>query len=210
MFYLINFKTYKKGTGKEAVKLAKIIKNVSKEKNIKIIAAVQPTEIKEISKIIPTFSQHIDPINFGANTGHILPEAVKEAGALGTLLNHSERKITLEETDFLIKRCREIGLKSMVCCSSIEECKKVSELEPDYIALEPPELIGTGRSVSQEDPKLIKKAKKISKVPLLCGAGISNKEDVKKAKELGVDGILFSSIFVKSEEPEMVLTKMVI
>jgi len=210
MLYLINFKTYEKGTGKEAIKLAEIIKKISQEKNAEIIASVQPTEIKEISRIIPTFSQHIDPIKFGANTGHILPEAVKEAGALGTLINHSEKKITLEEIDFLIKRCREIGLKIMVCCSSVEECKKVSKMQPDYMALEPPELIGTGRSVSQEKPEIIKKAKEISKVPLFCGAGISKREDVEKAKELGVDGILFSSVFVNSKEPEKVLRKMVI
>lgn len=210
MLYVINFKTYERGTANKAKELAKIIKEVRKEKGEKIIAAVQPTDILEVSKIIPTFSQHMDPINFGSNTGHILPEAVKQSGAIGTLLNHSERRIPLEEVEFLIKRCQSMGLKTIVCCKNPEECEKISKLKPDWIAIEPPELIGTGRSVSQENPEIIRKSKKVSEVPLLCGAGITKREDVERARGLDARGILVASAVVKSKEPKKVLKQLVI
>jgi len=210
MLYMINFKTYRNGTGKNAVKLAKIIKKVKDKKRKKIIVAVQPTDVPRVSKIITTFSQHVDPISYGAHTGWILPEAVKQAGAVGTLLNHSERKLSYEEIKRSVKRAREVKLKTIVCCSNLDECKKLSRLKPDYIAIEPPELIGTGRSVSKEKPELITRCKKAVKVPLLCGAGITNGEDVKKARELGADGILFASAVVKSKNPRKALLDMII
>ncbi len=210
MLYVINFKTYENGTGNKAKDLAKTIKKVSQEKGEKIIAAVQPTDIQRVSKFIPTFSQHVDPIDFGSNTGHILPEAVKQSGAIGTLINHSEKRVPLEEVEFLIEKCKKAGLKTIVCCRNPEECEKISDMNPDYVAIEPPELIGTGRSVSQENPEIITKSKEVSKVPLLCGAGISKKEDVERAKELGAEGILVASAVVKSDEPEKVLKDLVI
>lgn len=210
MLYVINFKTYENGTGSKAKDLAKTIKKVSQEKGEKIIAAVQPTDIQKVSKIVTTFSQHVDPIDFGSNTGHILPEAVKQSGAIGTLINHSEKRVPLEEVEFLIEKCKKLGLKTIVCCRNPEECEKISDMNPDYIAIEPPELIGTGRSVSQENPEIITKSKEVSEVPLLCGAGISKKEDVERAKELGAEGILVASAVVKSDKPENVLKDLVI
>jgi len=210
MLYVINFKTYLEATGDGATRLANAMKKVSEETNSKIIACPQFTDIPKISDMVPTFSQHIDPILPGPSTGHILAEAVKEAGAVGTLLNHSEKRISLEEIDFLIKRCREIGLKTIVCCSNVEECEKVSNLKPDYIAIEPPDLIGTGRSISKERPGLITDVRRIVDVPLLCGAGISSREDVEKAKELGAVGVLISSEVVESKYPYKTLKEMVI
>ena len=209
MLYLINFKTYREGTSENAIKLANIIKNAAQSSGKKIIVAAQATDLKEISKIIPTVSQHVDPIEFGSNTGHMLAESVKESGAMGTLINHSEKRIPLEEVEFIIKRCKDIELKTFVCCKNPEECKRVSELHPDYIAIEPPELIGTGRSVSQEKPEVIREAKKLVNVPLLCGAGISKKEDIEKAEEFGAEGVLISSAFVKSKKPEEVLKELI-
>lgn len=210
MLYVINFKTYREGTGKNAVKLAKIIKDVFSNTNNDVVVAVQPADVSNVSKIVTTFSQHVDSITFGPNTGKILPESIKEAGGEGTLLNHSERKIPLEEVEFSVKRCKEIGIKTIVCCSSPTQCKDLSKLNPDYIAIEPPELIGTGRSVSSEKPEVIRKSKDVVNVPLLCGAGISSREDVKKAKELGADGVLVSSAVVKSKNPYKILKEMII
>ncbi|MCD6478020.1 MAG: triose-phosphate isomerase [Candidatus Aenigmarchaeota archaeon] len=210
MLYVINFKAYRNGTGKNAVKLAKIIKKVKDKKRKKIIVAVQPTDVPRVSKIITTFSQHVDPISYGAHTGWILPEAVKQAGAVGTLLNHSERKLSYEEIKRSVKRAREVKLKTIICCSDLDECKKLSRLKPDYIAIEPPELIGTGRSVSKEKPELIARCKKAIEVPLLCGAGITNGEDVKKARELGADGILVASAVIKSKNPGKALLDIIV
>jgi triosephosphate isomerase len=42
----------------------------------------------------------------------------------------------------------------------------------------------------------------VEKIPVLCGAGVKNGEDVRKAKELGAKGILVASGVVKAENPE--------
>src|SRR5437660_11206971 len=81
-------------TGKRAIELAKVAEDVSRETGVTIIVAPQFTDIEPVSKTvdIPVFSQHLDSIKPGAHTGHVLAEAVKSAGAEGTLLHHSERR----------------------------------------------------------------------------------------------------------------------
>ena len=132
----LNFKTYESGTGEKAIWLSKIVEEVSKETGVKIIPVVQPLDIKEIVSTvsIEVWKQKIDPVEFGANTGGILPEAVFEDGAIGTLLNHSENRFNDFET--LAKahdRAKEVGLKTLVFAKDLEELTKVSSLKPDYI-----------------------------------------------------------------------------
>ena len=94
---IINFKTYSEATGKKAVDLSKIAEKVSTETGVNIGLAPQFVDISSIAKTVsnPVFAQHIDPITPGSSTGHILLEAVKEAGAVGSLINHSERRLKL-------------------------------------------------------------------------------------------------------------------
>ena len=46
------------------------------------MVAPQAVDIAKIAQAveIPVFAQHIDPIKPGSSTGHILADAVKEAG----------------------------------------------------------------------------------------------------------------------------------
>jgi triosephosphate isomerase len=203
---LVNLKTYEQGTGENALKIAKAADSLANNE-VEIVLAVQPADIKMISDSvkIPVFSQHTDPIKYGSNTGWILPESVKSAGAAGTLLNHSERQINLETIRNSIARCRELGLRIVVCADTPDKAKEVASLKPDYIAIEPPELIGGDISVSKAKPEVITESVENVEpfgIPVLCGAGVKNKEDVKKAKELGAKGILVASGVVKSENPE--------
>jgi len=213
---LINFKCYEVGTGKKALKLAKICESVSKKYKKNIAIAPQFTDICLISKDvdIPIFSQHIDPIEPGAFTGHVSPLSVKNAGAIGTLINHSERKLTLEEIDKRVNVAKKYNLISVCCSGDIGESKEIAKFAPDFIAYEPPELIGTGVSVSQTKPEVVTKTvdvvKKINPdIKVLCGAGITNGEDVKKAIELGTVGVLLASGFVKAANPKEVLVDIV-
>ena len=204
---LINLKTYGEGTGEKAKELAKAAEKLRNE-DVEIILAVQPADIQMIAKEvnIPVFSQHVDPVSFGSHTGWILPESVKQAGATGTLLNHSERQIDTETLKKSIFRCREIGLRIVVCADTPEKAKEVASLKPDYIAIEPPELIGGDISVSKAKPEVItqsiEKVNEVENIPVLCGAGVKNREDVSKAKELGAKGILVASGVVKADNPE--------
>ncbi len=152
---LINLKTYEEGTAENALRIAKAAERLAND--VEIVLAVQPVDIRTISENvgIPIFSQHVDPIKYGSNTGWILPESVKKAGATGTLLNHSERRIDLEKIKQSIARCKEIGLRTVVCADTPEKAKEVASLKPDYIAIEPPELIGGDISVSKAKPEVI-------------------------------------------------------
>jgi len=209
---LVNFKCYEEAIGERAFKLAKLCEFVSWEYGLNISIAPQFVDIKAIADEIeiPIFSQHIDPIEPGARTGHISPLSVKEAGAIGTLINHSERKLDLDR----IKRCIELAktykLISVCCSSNVEESKAIAQFAPDFIAYEPPELIGTGIPVSQTKPEVVKKivdeVKKVNpKIKIMCGAGISKGEDVKRALELGTVGVIPASGVVKAPNPEDVL-----
>ena len=209
---LVNFKCYEAATGERAFKLAKLCEFVSFEYGMNISIAPQFADIKAITDEIeiPVFSQHIDPIDVGARTGHITALSVKEAGAIGTLINHSERKLDLDG----IKRCVELAknynLISVCCSSNVEEGKAIAQFAPDFIAYEPPELIGTGVSVSQTKPEVVTRTVNEIKginpnIKALCGAGITKGEDVKKALELGTVGVLLASGVVKAANQEDVL-----
>ncbi|UCG36212.1 MAG: triose-phosphate isomerase [Candidatus Bathyarchaeota archaeon] len=211
---LVNFKTYIEATGKKAMLLARKAERVSHETGTCIGLAPQYTDITEITRSVdlPTFAQHVDPIDAGSSTGHILPEAVKQAGAVGTLVNHSERRIRLADIDSVIQRCRKLDLVSVVCTNNTNVSVSTATLEPSFIAIEPPELIGTGVPVSKAKPEIISdtvsRVRKVNPdVNVLCGAGITQGEDVTAALKLGTKGVLVASGVVKTKEPERVLTE---
>nr|NIU38740.1 triose-phosphate isomerase [Candidatus Bathyarchaeota archaeon]NIV44193.1 triose-phosphate isomerase [Candidatus Bathyarchaeota archaeon]NIW10514.1 triose-phosphate isomerase [Gammaproteobacteria bacterium] len=117
---IVNFKTYSEATGSKALQLAKNCEKISLEAEIRVGVAPQLVDLKQIVKAvsIPVFAQHMDPIKPGSSTGHVLPESIKEAGASGTLINHSERRIKLADIDTAITRAREVGLTSLVCTNN--------------------------------------------------------------------------------------------
>ena len=212
---LVNFKTYAEATGKNALKLAKLAENASLKTGICIGVAPQYTDIAPIAKevSIPVFAQHIDPIEPGSFTGHILPEAVKEAGAIGTLINHSERRLKLVEIDATIVKARAVGLTSVVCADNVAVSVAVAALKPEMLAVEPPELIGTGIPVSKAKPEVVtdtvERVKKVNpNVIILCGAGITKGEDVAAALRLGTKGVLLASGVVKARDPSKTLMEL--
>ncbi|MEM1563678.1 MAG: triose-phosphate isomerase [Candidatus Bathyarchaeia archaeon] len=211
-FILVNFKTYLEATGMRAVKLAKKAEKASRETGVQICVAPQFTDIAAVAEAteIPVFAQHIDPIEPGSYTGHVSAEAVKEAGASGTIINHSERQLKLFEIDAAIKMARNNGLVSVVCANNQNISAAVAILNPDVVAVEPPELIGTGIPVSKAKPEIVKSTvelvRKVNpKVAILCGAGISHGEDVTAALRLGTQGVLVASAVVKAKDQYRVL-----
>jgi len=209
---LVNFKTYAEATGENAVKLAEMAEKASAETSVCIGVAPQFADIAVIAKkvSIPVFAQHIDPIKYGSFTGHVLPESVKHAGAVGTLINHSERRLKLADIDAAITRAREVDLISVVCTNNTSVSASAAALKPNMIAVEPPELIGTGIPVSKAKPEVVtstvEAVKKIDpEVIVLCGAGITNGEDVAAAIKLGTKGVLVASGIVKAKDPYKVM-----
>ena len=186
------------------------------KKNASIAVAPQVADIFQISSSvkIPVFAQHVDSIDAGRNTGYILPENIRDAGAIGTLINHSEHPISQERIKNTIERARHVGLISLVCVDTPKKASQIARFKPDMIAIEPPELIGTGISVSKAKPEVItlglQSVKDIDpEIIFLCGAGISSGEDVTSSIKLGAKGILFASGFVKAKNPSKVLEDIV-
>jgi len=209
---LVNFKTFSEGTGKSALKLAKVCEQVSLETNVCVGVAPQFVDIAPIASnvAIPVFAQHVDPISQGSFTGHVLPEAVKEAGAVGTLVNHSEKRLKLADIDATITRAREADLISVICSNNAAVSAAAGALKPDMIAVEPPELIGTGIPVSKAKPEVVSGTvdlvKRINRdVIILCGAGITRGEDVAAALRLGTKGVLVASGVVKAKASYKIL-----
>ena len=194
---IVNFKTYRQG--KEAVNLAKQIEKVDKN----IVVGVQAIDICEIVKKtkLKVYSQHVDYLKKGRATGFVLPEAVKSDKAVGSFLNHSEHKLKFDILKRTIKRCNEVGLKTVVFASSLREALKIEKLKPDYLVIEPPELVGGKVSVSKSKPELIEKIKKKLKMKFLVGAGIKSSEDIKIAMKLGASGIAVSSAICNVKNP---------
>ena len=209
---VLNVKTYAEATGNKSLEIAKIMEKISKEIGASMAIAVQPTDIticaNDVS--IPIFAEHIDPIKPGSHTGWILPEAVKTAGAVGTLVNHSEHRLILADIDICINRAKELGLDHIICSNNVATSRAIAAFSPNFLAVEPPELIGGDISVTTADPDIVSKSvevvKKIdNRVKTLCGAGVKNGKDVSKAIELGADGVLLASGIVKAEDKESVI-----
>lgn len=209
---IVNFKTYKESVGGNAVKLAKICEKVAKKTKTSIAVAVANPDIYSVAKAvsIPVLSEHVDAIGYGAHTGHIVPENVMENGAFGVLINHSEDRLSLEAIKKTVERAKEAKLLAVVCASTPSMVSKIAGFNPDFIAVEPPELIGGNISVSKARPEVITNSlKRAGKIPLLCGAGVKNREDVRIAVNLGAKGILVASGVTKAENPEKALIELV-
>jgi len=205
---LVNFKTYAEATGHTALNLAKTAEKINQETGVSVGIAPQFVDIASIAQnvSIPVFAQHIDPVTHGSFTGHVLPESVKEAGAVGTLINHSERRLKLADIDAAITRAQQVGLVTVICSNNSAVSAAVAALKPNMVAVEPPELIGTGIPVSKAKPEIVSSTvdlvKRVnSEVIILCGAGITTGEDVAAALKLGTEGVLVASGIVKAKDP---------
>ncbi|HXZ98426.1 MAG TPA: triose-phosphate isomerase [Candidatus Acidoferrum sp.] len=203
---LVNFKCYLEATGSKAVQLAKSAETVSDKLGVTIAVAPQAADLRLVSQQtkIPVFAQHIDPIRPGSHTGHVLADSVLEAGASGVLINHSERRLEAGIIEDTITRARDLELTTVVCANTSAIAAAIASLGPDMIAVEPPELIGSGIAVSKAKPEIVtdtvSRIRRINKeVVILCGAGITSGEDVKEALRLGTQGVLVASGIVKAK-----------
>ncbi len=213
---ILNFKTYLESSGENALELAKALESASAESGITMVAAPQAIDIYKIKEEtgIPVLSQHIDAVSPGGHTGSNLFESFVESGIDGSLLNHSEKRMPLADIAAVTKMLEDEKPISCICTNNVETSVAAATLSPTYVAVEPPELIGTGIPVSKADPEVVSgsvdKVKAIDKnVSVLCGAGISTGEDMAAAIELGAEGVLLASGIIKAESPKDALLDLV-
>jgi len=209
--FVINCKNYEEISGDKIIKFIKIAEKVSKKYKVKIAISPPQHLIGLVANSsIQILAQHIDDSKVGSTTGFVIPELLKKSKVNGSLINHSEHRISSKEIQKLVLKLKELKMTSIVCVKDVAEVKKYVKLNPDYIAIEPPELIGSGKAVSKEKPELIAKAAKVVKntnTKLLCGAGIVSGEDVAKALELGSKGILVASGIIKAKNWNKIISE---
>lgn len=202
---LLNLKNYEQSI-KEPVRYVEAAREVSRESGVRIAVALPAVLLKDGRELYQDiFAQHADAFEPGANTGAVIPFALKEIGVKGAMINHSEKRVGVEKAKETVATMKKYGLESVVCVEKVEEGKEVAKARPEFIAIEPPELIGSGRSISKYRPELIERAVEEIDGDVLAGAGVSSGEDVKVALKLGAKGVLLASAFVKAENPKKFL-----
>jgi triosephosphate isomerase len=211
MFVLVNLKAYPC----DSVGVARAAADVADDTDARVAVAPQTAHLESVAGTgVETWAQHVSGVDHGSHTGSALAAAAADAGATGTLLNHSERRLTLADVDAGLRAAEDTGLETVVCANNPRQVAAAATLGPDAVAVEPPELIGSGTPVSRADPDVVREAVAAAEevnppVPVLCGAGISTGEDVEAAADLGAEGVLLASGVAKAEDPESVLRDLV-
>lgn len=200
--------------GEAMLKLAKVIDKTALKYDVDIIVTPQYTDISLLAnntERIFVFAQHMDPLYPGRGLGSMLPEAVKAAGAVGVMLNHAEKPVSLEVLEQTIKRADEVGLGTIVCADTVEDVKNIAKMAPNIIVAEPTELIGTGKtSDSNYVVETIRTVNEINPdIMVLQGAGISNGQDVYNTIKLGAQATGTTSGIMKSDRPYEMVEEMI-
>lgn len=211
MFVLVNLKAY----DCDSVAIAEAARAVADGSDHVVAVAPQTAQLERVAATgVETWAQHVDPEPAGSHTGSASAMAAAAAGAAGTLLNHSERRIELATIDAGLRAAERAGFETVVCANNAAQVAAAAALGPDAVAVEPPALIGTGTPVSRADPEVVEAAVAAAgrvdpAVDVLCGAGISTGEDVVAARELGASGVLLASGVAKADDPRTALEGLV-
>ncbi|MFL2978451.1 MAG: triosephosphate isomerase [Candidatus Poseidoniales archaeon] len=212
---VVNHKTYETAQADAAVELAKAIRNAQRQ-GVHMISAVSAFDLSAVvtgSPGLTVWSQHLDPVGFGSNTGHLAPATAIARGAVGSLLNHSECRVSFEHIENVLSMLPD-DFTICVCAATVEEATRIASLDPDFIAIEPPELIGGDISVTTADPAIVSDTVAAvhavnREVRVLCGAGVKNGDDVAAAIDLGAHGVLLASGVTKASNPTAVLQDLI-
>ncbi len=205
-FILLNAKNYPAGIGTLLFETLNIVLKVQNESSQRFSVAINTLDLFESSRLfsseIDIFAQHCDNASFGASTGKIIPDRLLQMGVKGVILNHSENRF--DDRDLLLKTvfaAKKAGLMTVVCAETSEEgAFFASHTNADYVAVEPPELIGGDISVSTARPEVIEESVAlIGSGKTLIGAGIKNKNDIDIAIQKGASGVLLASGVMKAE-----------
>jgi triosephosphate isomerase len=212
---VVNFKTYASASGESAGELLLAMEAQSSGPAV-MVAAVSAFDLGALGSSqgsVEVWSQHLDPVGLGGYTGWLEPLTAAARGATGTLINHAEHKVPLEHVARLLELLPE-GFSVCACAADVEEARSLAALNPTFIAVEPPELIGGDVSVTSADPAIVSDTVAAVKavnpnVRVLCGAGVKNGQDVAKALELGAEGVLLASGVTKADDVHAVLADLV-
>ena len=210
-FFIVNPKSYI--FGDDVLKLAKLADELAQKYDIDCIFTGQLIDlpmIKKATKNLIITAQFMDSLTPGRGMGHVLPEALKNQGVEAVVLNHAEEQLTLTEIDKTVKRAKEVGIMSIVCADTPEQCRAIAELHPTMMICEPTSLIGTGNTSNEDYIRKTNEAIRTvdDKILIMQAAGVSTGEDVRKVLTLGADGTGGTSGIINAPSWKDKLTEM--
>ena len=214
--FLLNLKAYPGCLGPGALKMGELLERLGAEHQVPVALAAPTPDLSLLAQSlrIPVLAQHVDPRPTGASTGWTVPESLAASGVRGSLVNHSEHRIAPADLVATVQRMAEASLPAVVCAQEEREAGALaSSSHPAYLAVEPPELIGGKVSVSKARPEVVSGSVRTVRAAspttrLLCGAGVQDGEDVRRALELGAEGVLVASAVATSPDPESSLRRL--
>ena len=206
--FILNLKAYPDALGPGAERIGRELARRGRAARVRVALAPSGPDLAWLAHRlpIPILAQHADPVDAGARTGAMVPESIGAAGAAGSLVNHSERPLTDTQVGEAVRRLGSLGLVAVVCAPNVRAARRLARFRPPYLAVEPPELIGGDVSVSSARPQVISgtvdAVRSVSAgTRVLCGAGIHDRTDVRRALELGAEGILVASAITRAPHP---------
>ncbi len=202
--------------GAEAVRLAVEADRLAGVLGVSVVYDPQAVDIRPVAAAtsrILVFAQHMDPVEPGRGVGSVLAEALRDAGAVGTLLNHSEKPMTVGAVARAIERARAAGLFTLVFADSPAEAAALAHLGPDIVLAEPPGLIATGISAGSAMAEFVVRTVTAVKavdpaILVMSGAGVNGPDDVARMIRLGLDGTGSSSGILRAADPVAAMSAM--
>ena len=198
------------------LELARHAERISRKYDVRIIFTPQTVDIRLIvegTKNLLVFAQHMDGLPVGRGVGSVLPEAVKAAGAVGVLLNHVEKRLSMEELEHTIRRADEVGLASMACANDLNEASTIARMAPNIIIVESPDMIEGGKRAENDSEAVTRINTTIwdinPEISVLHGAGIASGRDVHNIIMAGSQAAGSTSGIIKAPDPFAMLEEMI-
>jgi triosephosphate isomerase (TIM) len=212
---LVNLKTYPGHLGAGAERTARLLEEIGRARGVAVAIAPATPDLGRVAAnvSIPVLAQHVDAVDAGPRTGSVPPEAVRASGGWGSLVNHSEHPLKPRETHDAVARLGSLALVAVVCAQDVAASRSLARNLPPYLAVEPPELIGGDRAVSTAQPEVVsgsvEAVRAVSPATrVLCGAGVHDRRDVRRALELGSAGVLVASAVTRAPDPRVAIEEL--
>ena len=177
-----------------------------------ICPAVEIRRVAENTKNLIILAPYMDTLRPGRGMADILPEALRAAGAVGVVINHCEKPMSLPQMKATIDRARELDFLVFACADTLDEAKAIAQLHPDIINPEPSEIIGGGNGVSpmayvKDSIRVIKEID--PNIMVEQAAGITSGEQVYDFIMAGSEAAGAASGIVNAKDPIAMIDEMI-
>jgi triosephosphate isomerase len=209
--FTVSPKTY--FTGEEAVLAAKTTDLVAAGRQHTIFYSAPMPELFQIAQSVCNVvvtAQHADLIGDGKGMGLAPLESLKSVGVEAVFLNHTAHPLCVDKLAATIERAKELEILTIVAADSILESKAIAAMDPDVILCEPSNLVGTGKTSSDEYIEdTIAAVRSINKeIVIMEGAGIRTGDDVRRLIKRGAQGTGISSALKLARDQKALLTEL--